>query len=133
MSDVQVDGKVEPISQIRVQHEHAFRQSAGHKGVDERGDVNLTACRVQRVERYARGELNVTQTVCVGIILHLGRNEREGIFVPVRAGDGAAVDFVQYFTRFVIGEGRAQREQVAGAVLNGAEHKSAIGNNIAQI
>ena len=130
---VEVDGEIQPVVEIRLEHKHAFGKSAGHERIDKRGYVNLSLGSAESVKRDARGKLDMSEAVCIGVILHLGRNDRKRFFVPVRAHDCAALQVVRNFTGVVIGERGVYGNKITRTVHRSGNGERAVGNDIFEI
>ena len=130
---VEVDGEIQPVIEIRLEHKHAFGKSAGLERIDKRGYVNLSPGSAESVKRDARGKLDMSEAVCIGVILHLGRNDRKRFFVPVRAHDCTALKVVRNFTGVVIGERGVYGNKITRTVHRSGNGERAVGNDIFEI
>ena len=135
LRNVEVDGKIQPVSEVGFQHQHAFGQNAGSENADYLRNVHHAAGSAQRAQRHARGHLNVTEAVCVVVMLHLGGHN--GLIcvgvVPVRYGDAAAVYFIEHFAGVFIDKGRGERDKIAVGVYGPFKSESAGGHHFRKI
>ena len=133
LSDVEVDGEIQPVIQIRIERQYPLGKRSGDKGVDERSDVDLAARRLLRAELDRRGHLDMTEAISVGMVLHLGRNKRNMFFVPVGNGYRAVFYIVKRFARLMIDKRSPEFDQITVFIHRARERESAVGDHVAQI